>query len=266
MRESTFTWSHRPTAWPTARQRTNGSGPGSTARTKLGARSGRDGHRAQDAADVDALGVGPSADRREEHHEGDVEHRRQCSAHERTRSNSELCRGGAWVGSTPSNRLDTDSPSWMRLIASANSAGDGAHLQLGPAGRRRDGVGGDHLGDHRVVAQPLHRAPGEQPVGAGDGRLGDPAVGEPVEQLDDRATGGDLVVEDDGAPALDVTDDRVDDDAVVAEAPLASRPPPAGRAAARTGWRPWRCPGRARRPRRRRGPAGGSGRRAPRGR
>src|SRR5690606_35886987 len=29
--------------------------------------------------------------------------------------------GGACAGSTPSNRLDTDSPAWIRAIASANS-------------------------------------------------------------------------------------------------------------------------------------------------
>ena len=45
-------------------------------------------------------------------------------------------------------------------------------------------------------------------------------VGEPVEQLDDRPAGGDLVVEDDGALAGHVTDDRVDDDLVVGQSLL----------------------------------------------
>ncbi len=93
--------------------------------------------------------------------------------------------------------------------------GDGAHAELRPASGRRNRVGGDDLGDHRVSAQALHRLPAEEAVGARHGGLGHPLVGETVEELDDRATGGDLVVEDDGPSARDVTDDGVDDDAVV---------------------------------------------------
>ena len=54
------------------------------------------------------------------------------------------------------------------LDGRAEEPGHGADLQLGPVGRRRDGVGGDHLGDHRVAAEPLDRLADEQPVRTGD--------------------------------------------------------------------------------------------------
>ena len=50
-------------------------------------------------------------------------------------SNGRRCWGGAYAGSTPSKRLLTDSPMWLRWIASANSVGDRAHLEVGPCRR-----------------------------------------------------------------------------------------------------------------------------------
>ena len=75
--------------------------------------------------------------------------------------------GGPSVGSTPSNRLLTDSPACTREMASANSSATDRIFSSGQSRRRRDGVGGDHLGDHRVVAQPLDGLADEQPVRAG---------------------------------------------------------------------------------------------------
>src|SRR6476646_9602857 len=74
---------------------------------------------------------------------------------------------------------------------------DRAHRELGPVGDRyRHRVGGEHLGDAGVVAQPLQRLAGEQSVRARDSHARAVLLGEPVEQLDDRPAGGDLVVED----------------------------------------------------------------------
>src|SRR6478752_2410968 len=88
-----------------------------------------------DAADVEPLRVRAATHGREQHHQHDVEHRGERAAHDRTRSKRDRWRGGACVGSTPSNRLDTDSPSWMRLIASAKSPATERTLSSGqPAG------------------------------------------------------------------------------------------------------------------------------------
>src|SRR3954471_20055904 len=98
----------------------------------------------------------------------------------------------------------------------------GPDLQLRPPARGRHGVGGDDLADHRVVAEPFDGLADEQPVRARDGRTGAAELLQLVEQLDDRPAGGDLVVEDDRMLALDVTDDRVDDDPVVGQPLLAA--------------------------------------------
>ena len=71
-----------------------------------------------------------------------------------------------------------------------------------------------------MTAQPFDGPAGEQAVGRRDGCLGDAVVGQAVEQLDDGAARGDLVIEHDGPLALDVADDGVDDDGVVAEPAL----------------------------------------------
>src|SRR5688572_65861 len=71
----------------------------------------------------------------------------------------------------------------------------GAYLQLGPAVGCRHGVGGDDLGDRRMVAQPLDRLAGEEAVRAGDRCLAAALLLELVHQLDDGSPGGDLVVE-----------------------------------------------------------------------
>ena len=73
------------------------------------------------------------------------------------------------------------------------------------------------------MPQPLDRRAGEQPVRARDRDVVAALGPELVEQLDDRATGRDLVVEHDRPLAGDVTDDRLDDDPVVGEALLAAR-------------------------------------------
>ena len=62
--------------------------------------------------------------------------------------------------------------------------------------------------------------PGEEAVGAGHCGFGNALLGEFVHEFDDRAAGGDLVVEHDGPLADDIADDRVDDHTVVTEPPL----------------------------------------------
>ena len=87
----------------------------------------------------------------------------------------------------------------------------------------RDGVGGHDLGDVRVRRQALDGPPREQAVRAGHRGLVAAEVREPVHDLDDGATCGDLVVEHDGALSRDVADDAVDDHPVVGEALLRAR-------------------------------------------
>src|SRR3954452_1618387 len=70
---------------------------------------------------------------------------------------------------------------------------DRPHREQRPlVGALRDGVGGDDLAHHRVVVQPGQRLAGEQSMGAGDGGGGAVLPREPLQQFDDRATGGDL--------------------------------------------------------------------------
>jgi hypothetical protein len=101
-------------------------------------------------------------------------------------------------------------------------AGNRSDLQGRPAGGRGNGVGGHHLRHHGVVPQPLDCAAGEETVRACDCRLGAAHLLEPVEQLDDGSAGRDLVVEHNGSAPVDVADDGVDDDPVVAEPALAA--------------------------------------------
>ena len=78
--------------------------------------------------------------------------------------------GGPSDGSTPSNRLLTDSPACTREIASANSS---ATERTFSSGQSRGGGTVSVVTtsrDHRVVAQPLDRLADEQPVRAGDRR------------------------------------------------------------------------------------------------
>ena len=91
--------------------------------------------------------------------------------------------GGPSVGSTPSNRLLTDSPAWTREMASANSSATDRIFSSGQCAASGHGVGGDHLGDHRVVAQPLDGLADEQPVRAGHRRAGAAQLPQLVEQL-----------------------------------------------------------------------------------
>ena len=84
---------------------------------------------------------------------------------------------------------------------------DGTDLQFGPIVRSGDGIGGDDLTDHRVVAESLHGLAGKQAMSAGHGGLGAPKLSQLVEQLDDGAARGDLVVENDGAFAGHIAHD-----------------------------------------------------------
>jgi len=94
--------------------------------------------------------------------------------------------------------------------------------QFGPAGRRRHGVGGDHIVDELVGAQPLDGASGEQPMGAGNRHRQNAEVPEPLGDLEDRPAGGDLVVQHDRVPPGDIADDRIDHHSVICQSPLAA--------------------------------------------
>ncbi len=73
-----------------------------------------------------------------------------------------------------------------------------------------------------MVAKPDDCLADEQPMGARDGCFGAAELLQLVEELDDRATGRDLVIEDDGLLAGDVADDGVDHDRVIVETLLAA--------------------------------------------
>ena len=231
--------SERTSAQPTASPTRNGHAVASTPRTGV------------------ALLVARPSDRREDQDERPRRRRRRRRAAYGNRpastspgragqKGSRGC-GGAWVGSTPSNSDDTERTVVDPGDRLGEQPGHRPDLQVGPAA----GAGTVSVVTTSViigwVLQPLDGRAGEQPVGAGDRRLGAAEVLEPLQQLDDRAAGGDLVVEDDGPLAGDVADDRVDDDLVVGEPLLAAGRDGQARAAARRGSRSWRCRGRGRR-------------------
>ena len=83
------------------------------------------------------------------------------------------------------------------LDRGCKQGGDADHLEPGKVGRRRHGVGGDHLADRGVVAEALHGRPREKPVRAQHRRVQRPELAGLVDHLDDGASGGNLVVEDD---------------------------------------------------------------------
>ena len=81
--------------------------------------------------------------------------------------------------------------------------------------------------DVRAGAKPRNRLAREQAVRAGHRDPLHPPLAKPVQHLHDRAAVGDLVVEDDDVLAVDVADERVDDDPIVARGASCCRPPPA---------------------------------------
>jgi predicted ATPase/DNA-binding CsgD family transcriptional regulator len=82
------------------------------------------------------------------------------------------------------------------------------HPQLRPgADDGRQGVGADDLAHQRLRRDSLQRIVGEQAVGARDPDRPHVALAQPVQQLDDRGTARDLVVQHDHLTPRDVTDD-----------------------------------------------------------
>ena len=120
------------------------------------------------------------------------------------------------------------------------SAKSGAMDRLSMFGRRlipRNGycVGGDDLFDVRLSPEALDRLAGEQTMRAGDRDPLDLPLAQLVQHLDDCAAVGDLVVDDDHVLPVDVTDDGVDHDVVVADPLLAAGGHRQPRASGRSG-------------------------------
>ena len=147
------------------------------------------------------------------------------------------------------NRALTDSPLWIRRIASASAGGDRQHGQL--VGTRLAGAIGTVLvqtisstsvsADSRASASPANR-----PCVQATRIAADVALAQPVEQLEHRAALGDLVVQHDHVPAGDLADDRADHHLVVGEPLLGAGRHRRRRASGRTPRPPWRCRGRGR--------------------
>ena len=68
-----------------------------------------------------------------------------------------------------------------------------------------------------MITEPFDGLSGEQPMSAGHRRFGTTEVLEPLQELDDGPSGGNLVVEDDRSPAGHVADDGIDDHAIVGQ-------------------------------------------------
>ena len=100
------------------------------------------------------------------------------------------------------NSAPTDSPRWMRLIASPMSgATDSVVILRDALGRRqRHGIGDDDLAQ-RAVADPVDRRIAQHAVRGTGVHLGHALALERADDLDQRAGGVDLVVDDDRALA-----------------------------------------------------------------
>ena len=106
------------------------------------------------------------------------------------------------------NSAPTDSPRWIRLIASPMSGATDSVVIFGePLDRRqRNRVGQDDLEEARV-AQPLDGRVAQHAVGGAGVDLRDVLALERPDDLGQRAGGVDLVVDDDRPLAADVADD-----------------------------------------------------------
>ena len=106
------------------------------------------------------------------------------------------------------NSAPTDSPRWIRLIASPMS---GATESVVILARRLAGGSGTvsvRTTSRSVrVADPVDRRIAQDAVGGAGVDLGDALALERPDDLDQRAGGVDLVVDDDRPPAADVADD-----------------------------------------------------------
>ena len=115
----------------------------------------------------------------------------------------------SWVSDTSlENSAPTDSPRWMRLIASPMSGATESVVILGMRlrSRQRDRVGQDDLAQRRG-RDPVDGRVGQDAVGGAGVDLGHALALERADDLDQRAGRVDLVVDDDRALAADVADD-----------------------------------------------------------
>ena len=115
----------------------------------------------------------------------------------------------SWVNETSlENSAPTDSPRWMRLMASPMSGATDSVVIFGSRlrGGQRDRVGDDDLAQVEV-ADALDGRVAQDAVRRAGVDLGHALALERADDLDERAGRVDLVVDDDRALALDVADD-----------------------------------------------------------
>ena len=115
----------------------------------------------------------------------------------------------SWVRETSlENRAPTDSPRWMRLMASPMSGATDRVVILRDALAlgQRDRVGQDDLAQRRG-RDPIDGRVAQDAVGGAGVDLGDALALEGPDDLDERAGRVDLVIDDDRPLALDVADD-----------------------------------------------------------
>ena len=191
--------------WSWRRQLGSTTGRGSTAPLPSGRWSWRLIGRTRGRPRRARLGQAPRRRRRSPSPSADSGSARESSVRATPSSQSSI----SWVNETSLlNSAPTDSPRWIRLIASPIERRDRDRRDLADPLRRRQrhGVGQDDLAQRRLP-DPLDRRVAQDAVRGAGVDLGDALALEGPDDLDQRARGVDLVVDDDRPPAADVADD-----------------------------------------------------------